>query len=169
MVDRRSTERTRLVKRGCIRGEFCGGVFPDDRSICPEAASATVLVFPCASTILSSFICGGRYPSSSSSSIASHALSRRPGSVSRCIPPLQPQAHSLSTSKLTSACSSPQAVLPSIPSSSPLQLHKMIVRNGLHPSANSAPRPLASSIRAAVPELGSLMTLDNSTGQFRHQ
>lgn len=61
----------------------------------------------------------------------------------------------IKTVVFTSACFSPQAVLPIIPSSSPLQLQSTIVRSGRHPLCTSAPSPRATSIREAVPELGS--------------
>lgn len=53
------------------------------------------------------------------------------------------------------ALASAHAVLPIIPSSSPLQLHSTIVRRGRQPVLSSAPSPRATSMRAEVPEFGS--------------
>lgn len=55
----------------------------------------------------------------------------------------------------TSPLASPQAVLPMIPSSSPLQLQSTIVRRGRQPESRRAPKPRATSMRDAVPEFGS--------------
>lgn len=56
---------------------------------------------------------------------------------------------------LTLALASAHAVLPIIPSSSPLQLHSTIVRSGRQPVLRRTPSPRATSMRAEVPELGS--------------
>ena len=67
----------------------------------------------------------------------------------------------------TSAFASPQAVLPIMPSSSPLQLQRMIVRRGLQPPPRRTPSPRASSIKQAVPELGSLLLVATSAARRR--
>ena len=58
-------------------------------------------------------------------------------------------------SSAPAAFTSPKAVEPSSPYSSPSHEHKTMLRSGRQPVASSAPSPRATSSSAAVPELGS--------------